>query len=120
MLHKRHMVDQRLNELEQKKLVDAVENKKVLEAKQKYRQDVMVNMQHNEADRKNQILQKRNEQDFKVQMTMESKLRNQLISKEQNNLKREDRQKTVERIMRQNEYHKMQIKARIRKDDQKT
>lgn len=39
-------------------------------------------------------------------MTAEEKQQEQLLSKEQNNLKRMERQKTVERIMRQQEYHK--------------
>lgn len=60
----------------------------------------MVKMQQNEEFKKHQMLAKRNEQDYKVAMTMDEKQRQLLLLKEQNNLKREDRQKTVERIQR--------------------
>ena len=52
--------------------------------------------------------------------TMEDKVRQQILVKEQNNLKRQDRQRTVERIQRRNDYHKEQIKARMHEDDRKT
>ena len=45
---------------------------------------------------------------------MDNKATNQIFIKEQNNLKRIERQKTVERIMRRNEYEQEQIKAKIK------
>ena len=59
------------------------------------------------------------EQDLRVYETMEEKSRQTMIQKEANNLKRQDRVKTVERIMRQNEYHKDQIQEKILRDNAK-
>jgi len=50
---------------------------------------------------------------MKVAMTMEEKNAHLAIIKEQNNLKRMERILTVDRIQRQNEYHRDQIKAKI-------
>jgi hypothetical protein len=74
-------------------------------------------MQVTELQRKQQLEQRRNHQEAKVAVTMDEKARLQVLSKEQNNLQRIDRQKTVERIMRKNEYQQEQIKRRIQQDD---
>ena len=76
-------------------------------------------MMNIEQQKKNQIEAKRMEQDLRVYETMEEKSRQTMISKEANNLKRQDRVKTVERIMRQNEYHKEQIQEKILRDNAK-
>ena len=76
-------------------------------------------MMNIEQQKKNQIEAKRMEQDLRVYETMEEKSRQTMISKEANNLKRQDRVKTVERIMRQNEYHKDQIQEKILRDNAK-
>ena len=57
---------------------------------------------------------------MKVAMTMEEKNAHLAIIKEQNNLKRMERILTVDRIQRQNEYHRDQIKAKIQQDNMKT
>lgn len=48
-------------------------------------------MQTTEEQRKRELMMRRNEQDFKVQKTMEEKFKEQIITKEANNLKREAR-----------------------------
>ena len=76
-------------------------------------------MHHMERQKVNQIQMKREEQDLKVYETMEDKSRQIMIQKEANNLKRQDRVKTVERIMRQNDYHKDIIQEKIERDNAK-
>lgn len=61
------------------------------EARTKYRRDVQVKMQTTEEQRKRELMMRRNEQDYKVQKTMEEKFKEQIITKEVNNLKREAR-----------------------------
>jgi hypothetical protein len=55
-------------------------------------------MQMSEQARKHQIEAKRNEQDIKVYQTMDEKKNVLTIKKEQKNLERMDRVRTVERI----------------------
>ena len=74
----------------------------------------------NENQRKQQIETKRNELDMKVYLTMEEKQKAIVLQKEQHNLLRMERIKTVERIQRQNEYHKMQIKKKIAEDNMRS
>lgn len=69
--------------------------------------------------RKQQIQAKRNEIDIKVYQTMEEKNKKQILKKEQENLKRIERIRTVERIQRQNEYHKKKIEQKIQLDNMK-
>lgn len=70
-------------------------------------------MQHNELSRKKQIEAKRREVDYKVQVTFEEKHKSLLLKKGMDDTIREDRQKTVERIQRQQEYHRNQIQKKI-------
>ena len=67
-----------------------------------------------------QIEQKRKQTDMKVAMTFEEKRKSQMIKKGMEDTIREDRQKTVERIMRQQEYHRNQILKKIEQDDKKS
>ena len=58
------------------------------------------------------IENKRKILDEKVEQTMAMKGKSFLIRKEQEDLKRQDRKKTVERIQRQNEFHKESLEDR--------
>jgi hypothetical protein len=68
--------------------------------KNKYREDVLVNMQTIEEQRKKMILDRRNQTDYKVQMTQKQREDELRYRKEMENLKRLDRKEQVERIQK--------------------
>jgi hypothetical protein len=68
--------------------------------KNKYREDVLVNMQTIEEQRKKMILERRNQTDYKVQMTQKQREDELRYRKEMENLKRLDRKEQVERIQK--------------------
>lgn len=53
-------------------------------------------------------------------MTFEEKRKSQMLKKGMEDTIREDRQKTVERIMRQQEYHRNKILQKIEQDNAKS
>ena len=53
-------------------------------------------------------------------MTFEEKRKSLMIRKNMEDTIREDRQKTVERIQRQQEYHRNKIQMKIEHDDRKS
>jgi len=53
-------------------------------------------------------------------MTFEEKRKSQMLKKGMEDTIREDRQKTVERIMRQQEYHRSKILQKIEQDNAKS
>ena len=81
--------------------------------KDRYREDVRFNMMKIEEERKRNILDKRMEVDYKVQVTQqqrdkEFKLRNQI-----ENLKKLDKRETVERIHKIQQYKRDKVLERI-------
>ena len=81
--------------------------------KDRYREDVRFNMMKIEEERKRNILDKRMEVDYKVQVTQqqrdkEFKLRNQI-----ENLKKLDKRETVERIQKIQQYKRDKVLERI-------
>lgn len=62
-------------------------------------------------------MEKIQETDQKVQMTQKQKEEELMIKKEMENLKRKDRQETVERIARIQEYKRDKIMEKIVQDD---
>lgn len=70
-------------------------------------------MQH----RVNTIERKRGEKDQKIQEVIHRRQHEMLIQKERDNMLRQTRQDTVQRIMRANEYHKYKILLKIEEDN---
>lgn len=70
-------------------------------------------MREQEMNKKMSIENKRKLLDDKVEQTMAMKGKSFLIKKEQEDLKRQDRKKTVERIQRQQEFHKEKVEQKI-------
>ena len=83
----------------------------------KYREDVRTNMVVIEEQRKKQILDKRHEKDYKVEYTHKHREDEHKLKKELENLKRKDRQETVERIAKIQQYKREKIFEKIVQDD---
>lgn len=73
-----------------------------------------------EAARTMSMQRKRQELDYKVEMTMDQKSKQLMVTKVQQDTIREDRVKTVERIQRKQDYHRQQIMKKIEKDNKKS
>ena len=54
---------------------------------------------------------------MKVERTMAEKGKSFIIKKEQEDLKRQDRKRTVERIQRQQEFQKEKVEQKIQQDN---
>lgn len=88
--------------------------------KQQYRETVRKTMFKLEERRKKSIQDKRSTQDHKM-MTLQQEREEQMrIKKELEYLKRQDRQETVQRIQRIQDYEKERVLSKIQSDDIRT
>ncbi len=88
--------------------------------KEHYRENVRHTMIKMEEHRKKTINDKRKEQDYKLMTVQQRKEEELRYKKELEYLKRRDRQETVERIMRIQQYEREKVMEKIQNDDLRT
>ena len=77
-------------------------------------------MEHQDQQKRQQIMQKLKETDQKVQEIIHSKDEEIMLKREMEALKRKDREETVMRIAKINEYQKQKIMEKIQADDERS
>ena len=107
------MLDLEAEEIRKQKAEEELE-------KEKYRENVRINMIKMEEERKKTINDKRKEQDYKLMSVQQRKEEELRYKKELEYLKRHDRQETVDRIMRIQQYERERVMEKIQGDDIRT
>jgi Lon protease-like protein len=76
-------------------------------------------MEEKELKKKEEVLNRLEETDHKVAQVMSRKQQELMLKREMEALKREDREETVQRIAKINEYQKQLMQEKIQADDLK-